>query len=1072
MFSLRLSISKTISALLFCLIHFVTFSQNPFARYKVEKIDAHQGLTSDYIFNTFQASDGYLWLSSYAGFIRYDGKTFETFNSKNTPQIKADNNNGLFTESADGTMWFPTPSSGLLSFKDGIFKSYLEKSAGLLYLGKTAKKELVILDRSAIIDSLLIIFNTTTHQYKRVPGKNRFQYLAFRNNEKDTSLIRWRVRNGIIQYDDPAKGEINFGTNAGITTDMSFSGFFKDSRKRIWITTEFGLFTSDGHSIQPYPGMNWSRIIQNNASFGHIAEDKEGGIWLSTGNGLSYLPPNETRFHEFPKDILNIQTLHNINIDREENIWLATDRGLFKISHTNLINYAEAEGISNNRVSAICEKGNHQFLIASADSKLYELKNNRVSSYPLKNKTLLSNTRNILYLFTSKDGNIWLCTDGNIFKLSAESEIKIPVDGQVRYACEGIDGRIYFGVAFKGIGFINEKGKFEYLPFPGFDFSPVYTSKMFQRKDGTWVMSTYNTGIYYFQPDGKVIRKELFDSTKGIQAFDMYREDAQTFWVASGKGLVRIRGNQKQYIGAEAGLEELSLFKILPDNEGYWWIPSNIGIFRVKKAELDAYLENPQSAKINWRIFDEGDGMYNRQCVGARHSIVSSDGNIMVLGIGGLVEIDPKMIKKNNIPPLISIRKVTVDYTVYPLGENNTIAPGNHRYIFDYSDLSYTAPEKNKIKFRLVGYDKNWINSKGDQKAFYTGLGPGQYRFEVLGTNNDGVWASQPASFVFEVKPMYYQTIWFRSLMVLIFIAAVWGFIQWKTRTTRLTNLKLEQQVAERTAELQASLENLTATQKQLIQSEKMASLGELTAGIAHEIQNPLNFVNNFSEVNLELIEEVKSQKSKLKNEELDELLSDIAANEEKINHHGKRADAIVKGMLLHSRSSSGQKEPTDINALCDEYLRLSYHGLRAKDKSFNATFKTNFDHSIGKIKIVSQDMGRVMLNIINNAFYAVDEKLNTERLKSDTAHYQPTVTVSTKKLNGRVEISIEDNGNGIPDAVREKIFQPFFTTKPTGQGTGLGLSLSYDIVKAHGGELKVETTEGKGTSFIIQLPI
>ena len=270
---------------------------------------------------------------------------------------------------------------------------------------------------------------------------------------------------------------------------------------------------------------------------------------------------------------------------------------------------------------------------------------------------------------------------------------------------------------------------------------------------------------------------------------------------------------------------------------------------------------------------------------------------------------------------------------------------------------------------------------------------------------------------------------------------------------------------------LETTLINLKSTQSQLVQSEKMASLGELTAGIAHEIQNPLNFVNNFSEVNNELIEELKSQKSKLKTEEQDEILNDIFQNNEKINHHGKRADTIVKGMLQHSRSSSGQKEPTDINALSDEYLRLAYHGLRAKDKSFNAVMKTEFDESIGDINIIPQEIGRVILNLITNAFYVVNEKTLSAVVTPTAVKYEPTVSVSTKKVGDNVEVIVKDNGNGIPQKILDKIFQPFFTTKPTGQGTGLGLSLSYDIVKAHGGELKVETKEGEGSEFIISLP-
>ena len=290
-----------------------------------------------------------------------------------------------------------------------------------------------------------------------------------------------------------------------------------------------------------------------------------------------------------------------------------------------------------------------------------------------------------------------------------------------------------------------------------------------------------------------------------------------------------------------------------------------------------------------------------------------------------------------------------------------------------------------------------------------------------------------------------------------------------RERTELMTQQKveLESQVEERTGELKKSIEELKTTQHQLIQSEKMASLGELTAGIAHEIQNPLNFVNNFSEVNKELLVEMNEELSKGNIEEARVIAKDVTDNEDKIIFHGKRADSIVKGMLQHSRSSSGKKEPTDINALCDEYLRLSYHGLRAKDKSFNATMKTDFDKSIGNINIIPQDIGRVILNLLTNAFYVVDEKK-----KSGIKNYEPTVSISTKKNADKVEIKVADNGIGIPQKVLDKIFQPFFTTKPTGQGTGLGLSMSYDIItKGHSGQLNVETKENEGTTFSIILP-
>jgi two-component system NtrC family sensor kinase len=286
-------------------------------------------------------------------------------------------------------------------------------------------------------------------------------------------------------------------------------------------------------------------------------------------------------------------------------------------------------------------------------------------------------------------------------------------------------------------------------------------------------------------------------------------------------------------------------------------------------------------------------------------------------------------------------------------------------------------------------------------------------------------------------------------------------------RTTELTTQK---------EELEKTLDELRSAQAQLIHSEKMASLGELTAGIAHEIQNPLNFVNNFSELSIELAHELRDELEKPGRDEdlIRDLMQDLVQNQEKINHHGKRAAGIVTAMLQHSRAGSGKKEPTDLNALADEYLRLSYHGLRAKDKSFNAKMVTDLDPAIGKVEAVAQDLGRVLLNLINNAFYAVQQR---ERQLSEGSgkrpeNFSPTVSVSTKQLKNAIEIRIKDNGTGIPDDLKAKIFQPFFTTKPTGQGTGLGLSLAFDIItKGHGGQMKMESTEGKGTEFTIRLP-
>ncbi|MBC7827398.1 MAG: tetratricopeptide repeat protein [Chitinophagaceae bacterium] len=391
------------------------------------------------------------------------------------------------------------------------------------------------------------------------------------------------------------------------------------------------------------------------------------------------------------------------------------------------------------------------------------------------------------------------------------------------------------------------------------------------------------------------------------------------------------------------------------------------------------------------------------------------------------------------------------------------------------SSISYA---KNGLKYgQMTSYKKGILFSSKILSELYDSINPGEalHYYKIAAAAKDSLFGagniqtiqsliSKEESRQNEIelaKAAYQNRLKQYGLLAGLGIFLIIAFILYRNNRQKQKANKI----------LEATLSNLKSTQSQLVQSEKMASLGELTAGIAHEIQNPLNFVNNFSEVSNELIDEMKEELNKGDIDEAKAISTNIKQNLEKINHHGKRADAIVKGMLQHSRTSNGQKELTDINTLTDEYLRLAYHGLRAKDKSFNATLKTEYDQNIGNINIIPQDMGRVILNLITNAFYAVNEKANIARDSGDQVGYEPTVTVSTKRIGDRVEIKVSDNGNGIPAKAVDKIFQPFFTTKPTGQGTGLGLSMSYDIVtNAHGGALKVETKEGEGATFIISL--
>jgi len=423
----------------------------------------------------------------------------------------------------------------------------------------------------------------------------------------------------------------------------------------------------------------------------------------------------------------------------------------------------------------------------------------------------------------------------------------------------------------------------------------------------------------------------------------------------------------------------------------------------------------------------------------------------------------------------ISDVSVFNDITTSPLKEdlNNTeeltLDYSQNDISFQFAPIHYSRPERNLIAYKLEGFNKDWVYSKLHFASF-TNLEPGEYTFRLKAANGDGIWSDKEKVIHIEVLPPYWRTTIAYITYGIFFVLVILGVdrIQ-RRRVIEKERALAKEKELEQAKEIEKAYTELKSTQAQLIHSEKMASLGELTAGIAHEIKNPLNFINNFSEISTELLDEMQTELNSNgnRNEGVKEIVNNLKQNLEKINQHGKRADSIVKGMLLHSRGTSGEKVLTDINDLLDQYVTLAYHGLRAQDKEFNITIEKDYDQSLDKINVVPQDISRVFLNLINNACYAANEKK-----KKSNDDFIPVLKVSTKNLQKSVEINIRDNGNGIPSSVKAHIFNPFFTTKPTGEGTGLGLSLSYDIVvKQHSGEIKFESEEGKYTDFKITIP-
>ena len=807
--------------------------------------------------------------------------------------------------------------------------------------------------------------------------------------------------------------------------------FYKQSPK----TRQMALYQHDAADELSIPSNNITSLF----------EDSKNRIWVVTGSGLSVKRPNNEFQQFYFKDKTGLKKelggVFKIYEDSKKRIWICSyeSDGLLKLNETT----QEFELTDFYRVTSIQEDSKGNIWINSWRKGTYILDGN-TTKVITKFEPNTIDTHGLLSavmwtMFLDSRGTMWLGDRG-------DNEF-----GLFRY---------------------NEKEQnFKHYKRTNADSTGLNSNEIHEiiedDHNRIWVATDGGVNLYDHEKDIFYKHKQSFDisSVRTITKATNGRIWAATY-ASGGLALVGPGINDIEMFGEDKGLLHNDVSNLILDDYGKLWLPTQRGL-----SVLDTLTKTYSS-------YFEKDGFqkYSRSST----TIKTHDGDIWIGGENGLNHIVPaKLAKKDMTVPSVFITSIGILDSIYskPDGKlfNKAVSYTDKVKIkhwqkdisFNFVALHFLNPEDNEYSWKLENYDTKWSTPSKERQAGYTNLSPGRYTFKVKASNADGIWNEEGASLEIVIASPWWFSWWAFALYGLLFLFVVYYiFSMQRQKTLRKEREKTQQKELEQAKEIEKAYTDLKATQSQLIQSEKMASLGELTAGIAHEIQNPLNFVNNFAEVSNELIDEMNEELDKGDIEEAKTISVDIKQNLEKINHHGKRADSIVKGMLQHSQNSTGKKEPTNINALADEYLRLAYHGLRAKDKSFNATLETHFDETIGKIDVLPQDMGRVILNLITNAFYASNERKQISKNEA----FKPTVSVSTKKVKDSIQITVTDNGNGIPKEIVDKIFQPFFTTKPTGQGTGLGLSMSYDIIKAHNGTLKVATEEGKGTTFTIQL--
>jgi len=980
---------------------------------------------------------------------------------------------------ANGTVWLPTGN--------GLYK-YNGAGKGLTGFFTTT-------------DTASMVAFSPVYEAPSKPGILWMN--AFHGNNLRLKIARLAVSNNTIKYYLPGKA-------AGAIASANINSIYEDKKKRLWFSSDLGLSMLDRATDR---FTNYRPTDTGKNSFSTILETQKGNFWLSSIQGLEYFNPSSGRFRLYNGDDAPPQ-INDKLFDNTGQLWVGSSVGAYKTNYLRSA-FRVFKSIPGKTDSY---PGNLHIIEEADSSSYYTASGGSIYRWTPANgqfKLLIKTTRTDFNDVCRGDNNlVYVATDNGlkVFNLLAKKEIplasvvadvKAVENVSIRSFLRDQSGLIWMSPFGHGVYAFNPATKkITRYPFKkgnnlGDDnndgrLDDAVVISMYADKQNTLWVGTNNGGLNRF--DRATGKFHSYHTKRNQDMFcitNIYQDNTGRLWVGTYlNGLFEFdpkSGNIIRNLNERSGLLHNEVFSISGDATGHLILINQRGITRYEPATGQI-----QNFKIG-TLFPGNDMGADGIAVQRAHN-----GAIAFALNDGLVQFDPAALAPNTIPPIVHIESISVNdpvrndpaKNIIPFGIKTLELPYNQNRIkFDYIALHFDDPSQNKYAYRLDGYDTYWSYVGTLRSATYTNLSPGTYTFHVKAANSDGVWNDVGDSIVITINTPLWIRWWAWLVYIVLFAAAIYGFVNYRSRVLKRENQVLEEKINERTHQLSDAnkelseqreeiitqrdqladtLTELKTTQSQLVHREKMASLGELTAGIAHEIQNPLNFINNFSDVNAELIDEMQLEIEKGDLEEIKAIALDIRENEKKINLHGKRADSIVKGMLQHSRSGSGTKEQININALADEYLRLSYHGLRSKDKSFNANMITHFDEKLPQINVVPQDTGRVLLNLFNNAFYAVNLKKKTAGVG-----YNPEVSVTTLTEHGQIIIKIKDNGVGIPDDIKEKIMQPFFTTKPAGEGTGLGLSLTYDmVVKGHGGTISVNSVEGEGTEFIIALPI
>lgn len=1053
-------------------------------------------------------SHGNIWFGTLGGISVYNGRSFVNYT---TQQGLPDNDINQIMEDRDGNIWIGTQNglslltasendegnNHFVNFdqEDGlvgnIVNDILQDKNGVLWFA--AKNGVYNYNRGA------------TKAFVNVFEKAGLKDLTVSTLAEDHEGILWfGTAEGIIRFDPSGKSEpVTFSVEDGLVNNNVRSSSV-DMFGNIWFGT-YGGVSGYRKTDSSFINLTTERGLSNNIVCS-ITEDDAGSLWFGTLGGGLCRYDGQSIMSFASKQGLPGTVIYAVTEDHEGNLWLGSnDSGITKYTLENepnssfFTNYTSLQGLPADYILAMMVDRNNDLWLGSPEG-MHQFDGQTLYTYTTEQGM---NSDYTVCFEEDRNGHIWIGTyQGGASKFDGKSFTNYTTDeglihNTVWAIMEDLGGNIWF-VTRGGLSIFNGESFINFTTDQGLPDNKL--SSVLEDRHGNILIGTWGSGI-------AVIRKaivvtlinqksvnldeaifENYSTNNGLSnnvVYNILEDSAGNIFIGSNEGITVLKGGLDP-LGktlAKNGLENYNQRAGFPikdisnnnsmfmDSRGVLWGGTGDKLVRFDYGKV---LKSPDAPRVfirNVKVNNEYISWHTLHNDRKQTEQTATFSNFVPSGQNNELLVFGKILSNSERDTLIGqFRNLRFDSVspFYAVPLNLTLPYSFNHIGFDFAGIETRKPFLVRYQYKLEGYDKDWSPPDTKSTAEYGNLSGGDYTFLVKAQSPDGVW-SEPVAYRFKVLPPWYLS-WPAYILygfLLIFLIYLTDRVQ-RRRLISKERQRTMQRELEQAKEIEKSYHELKVAQTQLIQSERMASLGELAAGIAHEIQNPLNFVNNFSEVSADLIRDMNDEIDKGNTDEVKEIAADLIQNLEIISQHGKRASSIVRGMLEHSRTSKGEKRPVDINALADEFLRLAYHGLRVKDKSFNASFRLEADENLPRVNVVPQDIGRVFLNLINNAFFVV-----SERAKMADKDYKPEVIVLTKYLGDKVEIRVKDNGTGIPDEIIEKIFQPFFTTKPTGEGTGLGLSLSYDIItKGHGGELLVETRKGEGTEFIIQIPI